>query len=165
MQNTITNIGQAYDNLHTELTDLIDVVDPPPATVVIPSKNYKKLKDPDAKRCKNKPYFSRRAPRDIQVQAIISKRNDKKRVGVGTLTDAEIVASKISTIPLRNKSTAPMAKNTATNTKNPVMSTGITSDLSNSETDQYYRQCNHSVCNHNHLENHKDFENYRNVMY
>lgn len=166
LQNTITNIGNAYDNLHTELTDLIDVVDPSPGTVVIPSHNYKKLKDPEAKRCKNKPYLNRRDPRDIQVQALITKRNDKKRVGVGTLTDADLVASKTKTISLRNKSTTPMAKNIATNTKNPVTSTGITSDLSNSDTAKYYHKCNHSICHHHsHIKSHKDLENSRNVMY
>ncbi|CAH0579403.1 unnamed protein product [Chrysodeixis includens] len=165
LKNTITNIGHAYDNLHTELTDLIDVVDSPPPKVVIPSQNYRKLKDSDKdnKRCKTKSYFNRKPIRDIQVQAVLTKRNDKERPGVGTLTDADIVASKIRTVPQKDKSTGPMSKNTATNTKNSVMSTGITSDLSNSETMQYYRQCNHSLCNH--LKRHKDHEHTRPIMY
>lgn len=154
LQDTITNIGQAYDSLHTELKDLIEIVEP---AMVMP---YSKLKDSDALRCKKKNNLDRRALHDIQVQAVLTKRNDKMKVGVGTLTDDEIISS----LTLKNKSTGPMAKSAATNTKNPLKSTGITSDLSNSDTDFYFRnnsRCNHEY--HNHLNCHRDFDHCRRV--
>ncbi|KAF9414868.1 hypothetical protein HW555_007337 [Spodoptera exigua] len=152
LKDTITNIGKAYDDLHTELKDLIKIVDD--RQRLRPECKHKR----DAKdRCKTEPSIEHRKLNDIQVQTVVTKSS-----GAGPRI-LMISDKQTGHDGPEYKRMNTIHKNAATNTKNPPKSVGVMSDLSKLELERH--PLNEKIHHHsyNHLDCNKNYELSKNV--
>ncbi|XP_035433305.2 uncharacterized protein LOC118264781 isoform X1 [Spodoptera frugiperda] len=159
LKDTITNIGKAYDGLHTELKDLVKIVDHKPHYVP-EHKHKREVKD----RCKTEPSLEYRKLNDIQVQTALT---DTSKVGTQVLMTTD---KQTGHDGHAHKSTGPVIRNTGTNTKNPSNTVGVMSDLSKVELDRRSlsdRPLNDLIHLHslNHLGCYKNYEQCRKVCH
>ncbi|CAH1645389.1 unnamed protein product [Spodoptera littoralis] len=154
LKDTINNIGKAYDGLHTELKDLVKVVDNK-QHLVPECKHKKEAKD----RCKTEPCLEHRKVNDIQVQTAVT---DTLKVGPRVLLTKD---KQTGHDGHAHKSTSPIIRNAATNTKNPLKSVGIMSDLSKVELER--RPLSDLIHLHslNHLGCYKSYDECRKICY
>lgn len=124
LQDTIGNIGKAYDNLHNELKVLI-------FELLIENKQtntpeYRQTAKLEVE-CKADNLNNKR--RDFEVQAVVTKSDKMKKIGAGDETDKNKKPH-----DRKHKATGPLGINAATNTRNPLKSTGSPpSDTSTTE--------------------------------
>lgn len=152
LQDTIGNIGKAYDNLHTELKDLLFEV------------NKKEIQHKDTLECRHKEKIEAKCKaenkldtrrHDFEVQTVLT--TNKMKIGVGVETDNNknlhtrkhkaTGSLNIHASTRENEATGPPCKHAATNTKNPPKSTGTSSDISSKE-DYFHSQKDFKDCTH-----------------